>query len=435
MTTPDRTVPPQVYDIPTLTRPVAERFTLANGIDVVMLNSGDRELTRVTLVANGGLVEAPVRGAAVIMPDLAREGTASMTGSEIADALEFSGAECRSICHTHHNSTSLVGPTSKVEAMLPVLTDIVARPSFPSETLAPIADRAAAKIELQLKRVEFLASRELNKLLYGVGHPAARFYSPENIRMTSREDIVEWHRLMTNPASMTLFVAGRVPDSLLASIEQNVGNITAIGDGVPIDYTPYTPSASTEPVKVDRPGALQSAIAAGLTSISRLDDDYIPLRLAVIALGGYFGSRLMLNIREDKGLTYGISAVLAGGKEGSAMKIATECDNRLVPAVIDEIKREMRRLQDPSTFTADEINRMRRYLISNLATMVDSPFAVMDTYENVLYAGTPEDYFERQQQHVRSFTAESLAETARRYLDPDNLRIAIAGDLAKIESI
>lgn len=428
----DRTTPPKVFSFPKQHRPLPLRTVLDNGIKVVSLNSNDREFTRLTVAVNGGLNDAKTENIAAITPELSREGTASMTGADIAETLDFNGAECHTVARTHHTTTTLFSLTSKIDSILPLLAEIVASPSFPAEAISPIAERIAGKIEMQNKQVAYLAGIELNKSLYGSNHPAARVPNVKSIRATSRDDIFEWHRRSINPDAMTIFVAGRVTDTLLYNLNRHFGSITASGPGIIQDYTPYSPNPCTDIQIVDKPDALQCAIAAGLPSVSRFSKDYIPIRIAIIALGGYFGSRLMLNIRENKGLTYGINAILAGGKEGSALKIATECNYDSVDSVIKEIKIEMERLQDPSTFTSDEIDRLRRYLVSSLASMVDSPFATMDTFENVLYAGTPEDYFECQQDAIFSFTAKSIADSARRYLDPANLRISVAGNASEI---
>ncbi|MCH5245341.1 MAG: insulinase family protein [Muribaculaceae bacterium] len=430
----DRTTPPSVFGLPLLERAKPVTFTLDNGIRVVALNSNELKFTRVNVIVNGGLIEAPNYGVAMIAPEAAREGTISMSGDKIADILDFNGAELKSVCHSHHTSFSLLSLTSGIESLLPVLADITARPVFQNDSIAPIADRIAGKIEMQKQQVGYLADRELDKLVYGPGHPAARNITPEIIRATDSAAIIDWHRRRLNPASITIFVAGKTSDNIFDTLQNTFGSIKATGSGLEPDYSPYIPEPVGDITSVHKPGAVQAAIAAGIPSVSRQHEDYIPIRLAVMALGGYFGSRLMLNIREDKGLTYGINAYLAGGVEGSVIKIMTNCNSSFIQQVIDEIRKEIISLQNPDSFSDSEMERLRRHLISSLASMVDSPLATMDTYENILYAGTPTDYFEQQQDAIRAMTPHSIADIARRYINPSKLHICVAGDKSSFQN-
>ena len=181
---------------------------------------------------------------------------------------------------------------------------------------------------------------------------------------------------------------------------------------------------------IQKNGSLQSAVAISLPAIARSHPDYNPLRMTVTALGGYFGSRLMSNIREDKGYTYGISAALLGSLDGSYITINAQCDNRHTEALIEEVRKELtdmvRRPLDES-----ELDRLRFNVASDLASTLDSPMTMMDYYELNLTVGTPADYFEARRKTLADITPEKVCEMAGKYLNPDMLRISIAGDMGK----
>ncbi len=178
--------------------------------------------------------------------------------------------------------------------------------------------------------------------------------------------------------------------------------------------------------RITKEGAFQDAIAAGMPGPDRSHSDYIALRLTVMALGGYFGSRLMLNIREEKGLTYGINAALMGTPEGSMLNIAAQCDGRSTDTVISEIGAEMRRMvTDPPT--GEELRRLKLHASTDLAEILDTPTSIMGYYANRLYVGTPDDYFERQQKAIETLSPDIISEMAARYLDPSRLTIVTAG--------
>lgn len=428
----DRKNPPAVSSFSRLELPATTESVLDNGVRLVMLDAGDREITRIMVVRDGGVIEADNPGVAVVLPELSMEGTARFSAESIADIIDFNGARCRASAHLHHLSTTLTTLTSKLPAVMPILTDVVSSPLLPDSSLAAIADKAASKIEINMQRVTYQAARGLTIMTKGANHPASRETTPEMMRSITRADVTDFFRRGLNPRSMTLFVSGRLNDAIIESLNRTIGSIEPLGKGIEVDYTPFHPSEVQQTMTTDRPGSLQSAVAMGIPSIGRTDEDYIPLRLAVIALGGYFGSRLMSNIREDKGLTYGIGASLVGGIEGSTIEIMTETDNRYVYPLIEEVKNEIFRLHDPATYTTDEIERMKRYLMTTLASALDTPFTVMDTYANILFSGTPDDYFARQQDFIESMSGATLAEAAAKYIDPDRMYISIAGDCSKM---
>lgn len=163
-----------------------------------------------------------------------------------------------------------------------------------------------------------------------------------------------------------------------------------------------------------------------MPAIDRNHPDYIVLRLLVMALGGYFGSRLMSNIREDKGYTYGINSYLLGYPEGGLIGISSSTDNSTADALIEETIGEIKRLSK-GDFTEDEIARLKQHAMSTLASSLDSSFDIMEYYINGLVAFIPSNYFEEQVKAVKSLTPELLTRVAREHLSLDRLNIAVAG--------
>lgn len=178
----------------------------------------------------------------------------------------------------------------------------------------------------------------------------------------------------------------------------------------------------------DRPESLQSAVVLSIPAIARTHPDYNFLRLTVTALGGYFGCRLMTNIREDKGYTYGITASLIGSHDGSYITVSAQCDKRYTEALIDEVRNELRGMVT-RPLGADELSRLRFNAASDLASTLDSPMNMMDYYELQQTVGTPPGYFDARQDALADITPEIICAISQKYLDPDALRISIAGDI------
>lgn len=178
---------------------------------------------------------------------------------------------------------------------------------------------------------------------------------------------------------------------------------------------------------VEVAGAAQSAVRMTIPSISRQHDDYEMLRIAVCALGGYFGSRLNANIREEKGLTYGIASSIIGMDGYGAINIACQCDGRYVDTVISEIHHELNRMKS-GDYPSDEIARLKRFYTTSLSGILESPFSVMDFYESGHIADIPSDYFVQQLRALDSLSAESLREMANRYFQSDKALTVVAGN-------
>ena len=274
--------------------------------------------------------------------------------------------------------------------------------------------------------VSAVASDESNRLIYGSGHPLAHITVPEEIEQLTPEILAAIHKGIINPARAHAFMSGYFTDDILDSVRAMLAAIPPLSEGTPLNISPGIPAKGGTIVKIPFESSMQSAISISIPSIPRSHPDYIPLRMAVTALGGYFGSRLMTNIREEKGLTYGIRAMLCGSLEGSYVGIMARCDKSYAYTVTDEIKKELLLLASEPP-RGEELERLKTHLASELADNLDSPSKVMQYYRNIITFGTPADYFEQQQRHLAALTDTTIADMADKYLRPEMLLTAIAG--------
>ena len=182
---------------------------------------------------------------------------------------------------------------------------------------------------------------------------------------------------------------------------------------------------------VDKPGAIQAAVSMAIQAIGRNHPDYLALRVLCTVLGGYFGSRLMSNIREDKGYTYGINAFLSGREQDGFVGVSTECDVHYTWQLIDEVKYEMQRLRDQLIPEA-ELALVRQYMLSDQVKTLDTPFSLASYVASTLLYGVYPEYFNRQIETILNITPQRLQQVAQAYLDLDRLRIVIAGDKSQL---
>lgn len=432
MIKPDRRTAPEVSVPGNLIMPPVESLILANGARLACYSGGDADVNSLTVAIGGGTAEEEVAGLTSLTNAVAVDGTAAMTSEEIAEVLDFNGSWTSGNVGLHRSTRHFFSLNSRFDDVLPVIADIIESPVFPDHESAVGCEKSARQAELEREKERFYSDNEVNRLLKGRRSRSARVAEPDELRALTADDLRRAYRRAFNPLNMTVYLSGRLTPHIVDAVASRFEAMKAHGEGVGPAASDFKADGKPRRVDIPRPGALQSAISAGIaTPVGRRDDDYEMLRIAVVALGGYFGSRLMLNIREDKGYTYGIGASLMGYPDESFLRISTQCDNRYANSVIDEIRAELLRLQSPDSFNADEIERLRSFVTTLLTAELDSPFAIMNHHAVLDDVGAPADYFARQQRALASMTPESLAGMARRYLSPENLYIAVAGDIRK----
>lgn len=422
----NRTIAPLIHNFGTLTLPHVNKTVLPNGITIHFMSGGDIEVNRLTIALPGGEAESPDAGIASLATSMLLEGTSTHSGEQIANILEYNGAWINTSVTTHHSLITLFSLNDRLPSIIDLLVELVADSVFPEEAFAMILKRRISKVEIDREKVTYHSGAAIRKMIYGENHPLARTETPESLMKITTETAADFHRSRLDPKNVHIFFAGKLSDDLIELVVSAFSKVTS-NRNYPLSPLSFPESPNAKEEVIVRPNSLQSSVIMAMPSIGREHPDFVPLRAAVTAFGGYFGSRLMLNIREDKGLTYGISASLIGYKAKSFIYISTQTDCSKVPIVIDEVYNEVERLKDPDTYTPDEISRLSQFQLSNLASVLDTPFSVMDQYQTGITAGTSPDYFDKQQQLAHNLTPELLAEIATKYFDANLMCTAIAG--------
>ncbi len=422
----DRTIQPPVSDFPEMSIPEPSETTLSNGVRLVTLNQGDDEINNILVMWNGGICESDNFSAPKLSDMTLNEATINRSSEEIASDIEFNGSWLAIKSHLHHSTVSLHSLNSRLSKVLPILTDIICNPTFPDDIIEIKRKKLLSATELDNKKVSFRASTLIKQQIYGKNHPVAFNDTQESINDVTRQLLIDHHNIIFRSAP-TLFVSGRITPEAERLITETFENINFNKPAVDLNIKQLSPDYSTQ-LKIDSiPDKLQSAVNIAIPVIDRNHPDYDSLRIATTALGGYFGSRLMANIREEKGYTYGINAGVMGTHEGAYIGITCECANEYVKPVIEEVKNEIGKLAS-ELMCDSELTAVKRYMQSSLASTLDNPFSVIDYYVKKQIVGIPDGYFYRQQRAIKEVTPEKIREMATTYMDPDKMLISVAGD-------
>lgn len=424
----DRNIAPEVRPFVSLTMPGAVTMSLDNGVTMHVIDQGEHDVFNLTAVWRGGSAECSVTpGLPQMVLNLMREGAGDMNGAEVSDRLEFNGARLLTSADGHYSVLRLYSLCSKADDVLPLMATVISSPHLPEEAFAMMRERQAQQTETLEEKVEYRARNAVMPLMMGENAPLARADTPQVLRALTRDDAVRWHEtVFRSPAdNLTLYLSGRVTPGLIESVNRSFGQTDGRGQVTGFNIVPFVAAPGARH-KVEMPDKLQSAVRIYLPAPTRDNPDYINLRILIVALGGYFGSRLMMRIREDLGLTYGINSYLLGYREGGIIGIDSSTDPSNVDLLIEETMREMRRLAT-GDFSVGEIDRLRQYLMSGLASSLDSPFEIADYHITRQLSHIPGDYFSDQIKAINSITPATLAEMARRYVTDTEPAVVVAG--------
>jgi len=421
----DRKLAPEFRAIENINLLRPEKKILASGAEIFCFNSGDQELVRIEWIFNNLRFDPAKPLLNMAVNTMLTDGTNSLTAAEIADKIDFYGAFLSVDYGFEQSLVTLYSLTKHLDKTLPVVKDILTDSIFPQKELETFIRNQQQKLQVSLQKNDVVARRTFNKALYGdtiYGLTA----EVETYNTLKREDLLAHYRQMYQPSNCTIIIAGKVEkkalDLLAGTFENGWKNQSTTAD----INQPTVNHAAEHFYFVEKPEALQSAIRMGLPFINREHPDFPAVQVLNTVLGGYFGSRLMNNIREDKGYTYGIGSGITSYKQGGALFIATEVGADVCKAATIEIEKEISLLKT-DLIPDEELTLVRNYMLGSLLGSLENVFSHADKFKNLYFSGLDYAYYDRYTQIVKTVTADELLKLANRYLNFDEFYKVIVG--------
>lgn len=428
----DRTQQPPVTPFGALTMPQPCIQRLDNGIELYIIDKGDQEVCRFDILFDGGRYAGKMPAIADMTGPMLRKGIPGMDAEAIAEHLDYYGAWMQTGTTQHYSAISLFSLNRNLDKVLPIIAQMITEPSLPQKPFDVLKQQRIQQLEINRQKVSFLAAEAFNSLIFGASHPYARTTSAQDLEAVTLDDIRLYHHNCYRNTGIRILLSGRITDSVLELVHRHFDSLTPAVT-TPAVVAPIAPEEVHTSI-IHRPAALQSGLRMGLPVIGTKHPDYPLLTMLNLVLGGYFGSRLMTNIREEKGYTYGISSHIVSMRDGAYFTIVTETGTEYTHLLIDEVRNEMLKLCN-TPVPHDELETARNYLQGRRARALDSPFSMSDYFVSSIIADTPLDYFNMEDEIIRTATADDLMRVARTHLHPDNLYIALAGDQDAIGAI
>ena len=417
-----------------VTWPKRTKTRLANGLEIVLAESHSIPKFHGELFFRAGNAAAIQRapGLAEMTATVVRTGTAKRTSRQIEENLRRLGADLSSSAGADNSAISFAGLSELAEPLLQMVKELATDAAFPEGEFERERRQKLEEVKLERTQPGFLAGERLRKVLFGA-HPYAQVSpSEEQVASYKRDDLVGVYRDFYTPENALLVLVGDFdPSAMLQTIEKTFGAWTGAKPAVPAAPEPPKPRGRRVYL-VHVPGAVQTQILAGCHAITRRHPDWVKLGLTNSLYGGAFNSRLVMNIREDKGYTYSPRSGVNPLRQYGYFSVSAAVRNEVVAASLTEIFYELdklRALPVPEPELADARNYLSGVFSLGLATQD----GLLSQLATVALNELPDDYLETYRDKVRALTPEDLLSTSRKYFDSANLQIIAVGDRTQIE--
>lgn len=390
-------------------------FTLDNGVPVYAINAPEQEILSIEWLFFAGNCYEEKNIVAAASNYLLKNGTRNKNAFAINEHFEFYGAYLNR--HAHHETASLTLHclSRHLAELLPVIEELLVDSVYPEEELSIYKQNQKQSLEVNLKKCDFVASRLIDENLYGFTHPYGRYSSTNDYDKLQRDDLIRFYDNYYINGKCFLFMAGNLPADIEQLLNKYFGALSLNNqESLLINYT-GNPSETKKQHLINDEQGVQSAIRIARPFPNRHHPDFIKVQVLNNILGGYFGSRLMSNIREDKGYTYGIHSYLENHIHESAWMISTEAGRDVAEATINEVYKEMKRLCDEPVSEA-ELHLVRNYMIGSILGDIDGALQIIARWKNYILNNLSADYFNNSISTIKKITSEELQQLAIKYL-------------------
>ncbi len=394
------------------------RFNLDNGVPVYSIDAGAEELIMIEFVFYAGNWYEEKNIVAATTNFMLKNGTKNKSAFALNDHFEFYGSYLNRHCYNETATFTLHTLSKHLPALLPVMAEILTESVFPEEELAIYKQNQKQRLEVNLKKCDFVANRLIDEYVFGFDHPYGKYTSTLDYDQLQKEELVQFFQQYYIQGKCALFVAGKLPATIQEQLNKVFGGLPLNQNALKEIQFKQFPAETKKYNIINDSKGVQAAIRIARPFPDRHHEDYPKVHVLNNIFGGFFGSRLMSNIREDKGYTYGISSHIQNHIHDTAWLVSTEAGRDVAAATIAETYKEMETLRN-ELVDEEELNLVRNYMIGGLLGDLDGPFQIISRWKSYVLNGLTEDYFYHSINSIKSVTAEELQVLAKKYLNPE----------------
>ena len=415
----NRNIQPNINLVDRIDLNQPEISALDNGIPVYQLHTGTQDIIKLEFIFKAGNWFEGKKLVAWFTNKMLKEGTRKYTASQIAEKIDFYGAHLELTSDKDMAYVTLYTLNKYLPEVLPVVEDVLFHPVFPENELAIKIQNKKQEYIVNSEKVRNLARWKFNELIFGETHPYGRFVNPDDYDAIDQNDLIDFHKQNYFVKECKIITAGNIRKDLLPVLNARFGNYSDQSERNTNNLNLTEPD-NLHKVHLKKENAIQSAIRIGKKMFNKTHTDFQKLKVLNTILGGYFGSRLMTNIREDKGYTYGIGSAIVSMQHSGYFFIASETGADVTHNAINEIYHEIDVLQNKKVPEA-ELKLVKNYMLGSLLRSIDGPFALSENYKGLVEYGLDYNYLKTFIETIKNINADEIQLLAQKYLDKTSL--------------
>ncbi|WP_234736100.1 M16 family metallopeptidase [Tellurirhabdus bombi] len=421
----DRTLAPAFKTVDEIRVPSVETFILDNEQPVYLVRAGEQPILRLECIFEAGSCYEPLPGISTLSMKMLAEGTRQRSSAQINSYLDRYGAFLESHSGTDRSSLTIYCLNKYLPEVLPLLQELLAESVIPEKELADQINITRQNLQVNLGKNNYLASTLIRQNVFGASHPYGYRQTPETLDAIQQQMVEQFYQQRIQNRPYRIVLAGQVTEMEFTQLNRTLGSQALTPNDADVNLPPIV-TTNERTILLEKEESLQSSIRLGRLLFTRQHPDYFPVLVLNEVLGGYFGSRLMKNIREEKGFTYGIWSSLSTFPRAGYWTIGTDVKREFTQQTLDETRKEIRRLQE-ELVPDEEMDVVKNYMAGSFVGSLNTPFEIADRYKGILLDGLPADYLTTYIDNLRAVSAEQVLEMANKYLQEKDLIEVVVG--------
>ena len=418
MTQPPLTIPDSI-DIQQ-----AEKIVASNGTPIYVINCPEYEVVRLSFVFHAGTITQARPFVASATANMLAEGSANLTAQQIAEGLDYYGSYFDINIDRDYSYISFCSLSKFFVSTAKIAEEVILRPTFPENELAIYCAKRKQQLAIERRKVETIARENFAKAIFGEKHPYGISYPESEYDTLTSDDVKTHYRNHYIAQNCIVVCSGNITTEVLECIKSIAASLPTATCQPKIEIPPFS---SSHTIRIQHDGAVQSSIRMGRLLFPRSHEEFIPMQVLSMVLGGYFGSRLMQNLREQNGFTYGVFSAMVNFQHTGYLALATQVGTEVTEQALGEIAREIETLRT-QLIPEEELELVKNIMAGEMMRILDGPFGIADvTTENIL-CGFDNSHIQHNLERIRRTTPEELLSLAQRYLKPEDIITVVVGD-------